>query len=65
VAEAVRQAPHLRLTGVETYEGLVSSGGSGADLAEVDGFLAGVADIVAPLTGKSLFDTDEVIVTAT
>jgi D-serine dehydratase len=64
VAEAVRQARHLRLTGVETYEGLVSSGGSGADLAEVDGFLAGVADIVALLTGKSLFDTDEVIVTA-
>jgi D-serine dehydratase len=64
VAEAVRGARHLRLTGVETYEGLVASGGSAADLAEVDGFLAGVADIARLLADKGLYDTAEVIVTA-
>jgi D-serine dehydratase len=64
VAEAVRRTRHLRLTGVEAYEGLVTAGASADDLAEVDRFLAGVADIARLLAGKDLYDTAEVIVTA-
>jgi D-serine dehydratase len=64
VAEEVGRARHLRLTGVEAYEGLAGSGGSAAELAGVDRFLAGVADVARLLAAKGLFDTDEVIVTA-
>ncbi|MFE7438990.1 amino acid deaminase [Streptomyces chartreusis] len=64
VAEAIQQARHLRLAGVEAYEGLVASGATAGDVDAVDQFLTTVADTARLLAGKNLFDADEIIVTA-
>ncbi|MBJ8344320.1 alanine racemase [Antrihabitans sp. YC2-6] len=64
VADAVSAARHLTLRGVETYEGLVTSGGSATDLAAIDVLFDRVRRLVDLLEERDLFGAGDVIVTA-
>ena len=64
VARLVAEAPHLELAGVETYEGLVTTGGAPADLEAVDAHFAAVRGIVRRLAAERLLTTAAPLVTA-
>ena len=64
VAEACQRSPRLRLVGVEGYEGLVTSGGSPRDLAEVDAFLDRIHAVTIDLDSAGLFEGEAIVVTA-
>ncbi|PKW18502.1 alanine racemase [Saccharopolyspora spinosa] len=64
VAAAVAATEHLRLVGVEAYEGLVTGGMTPEDLHALDTFFAGVRSIVLELARRDLFDANRIIVTA-
>src|SRR3712207_6202362 len=64
VARIVSDAPHLELAGVETYEGLVTAGGSPADLDAVDAHFAFVREVVRRLAAERLLTTATPLVTA-
>ncbi|WP_067682530.1 amino acid deaminase [Nocardia miyunensis] len=64
VAEAVHGSSHLLLGGVETYEGLVTSGGACEDIAAVDAHFDRVRHVVELLMEHKLFGTETIIVTA-
>ena len=62
VAEAVAASTHLRLVGVECYEGLAASGASERDVAALVDLFSRVRGTL--LRVADLLDTDEVVVTA-
>lgn len=65
VGKAVANAQHVRLVGVETYEGLVTAGGTDRDIAALDAHLMGVRDLLGTLERQGLLDdTEEVFVSA-
>lgn len=65
VAEAVVRSRHLRLAGVEAFEGIIHSDDQSATLDAVDRFLAGVRDLIVDLDAAQVFDhAEEVLVTA-
>ena len=65
VAHAVAAARHLRLAGVEAFEGVIHAGGLAETMAAVDGFLSQMRAIVLDLDRAGLFaDLPEVILTA-
>lgn len=64
VAHVVMESVHLRLVGVEAYEGMVATGSSPEDLAALDHFLASVRTTVVELASAGLLEGDEIIVTA-
>lgn len=64
VAAAVRRSAHLRLVGVEAYEGLVTSGSGPEDLAALDAFMGRVRQVVLDLAAEGLLSGVEVVVTA-
>lgn len=65
VAEAVGKARHLRLAGVEGYEGVIGHDAEPQTLAAVDSFLNRVRDLTLALARRGDFDgLDEVLVTA-
>jgi len=64
VARAVRSTTHLRLAGVEAFEGALVADASDDALAVLDELLAAVRDVVDAVGREGLFDVDEVIVTA-
>jgi D-serine dehydratase len=64
VARAVADSPHLRLVGVEAFEGLVADGSSESELDDVDRFFARFRATVVRLARDGLLDRDEIIVTA-
>jgi D-serine dehydratase len=65
VANAVAESRHLQLLGVESYEGLVTSGASAEDLVDIDSHLATVRDILTSLERDGLFPGDgQIYVTA-
>jgi D-serine deaminase-like pyridoxal phosphate-dependent protein len=65
IAGAVRAAPHLRLVGLEGYEGAVSAPTFPERVAAVDRFLLELRQLAAELFHAGLFDRpDEVIVSA-
>jgi D-serine dehydratase len=61
VAAAVAKSEHLQLVGLETYEGLVTGGGSPADIAALDAHFARVRELVATLDIRGLFDSTETV----
>lgn len=64
VAHAVVDSAHLRLVGVEAYEGLVTDGGSEEELLALDQFLGRFRETVVELAQAGLLERDEIIVTA-
>lgn len=64
VAEAVAVSKHLRLAGVEAYEGLVATDATDRDVANLDAFFARMRQTLVQIAGAGLLQTDEVIVTA-
>lgn len=64
VAVAVAESRHLRLVGVEGYEGLAASGASEDDLRAVDAFLGRVRQTAVELAAGGLLDAEEIVVTA-
>jgi D-serine dehydratase len=64
VAHALMESIHLRLVGVEGYEGMVASGSSREDLAALDRFFARFRTTVVELASAGLLECDEIIVTA-
>ncbi|HET9125992.1 MAG TPA: alanine racemase [Solirubrobacteraceae bacterium] len=64
VARAVRSAAHLRLGGVEAFEGVLAASADDEAFARVDGLLASVRESVRRIAALDLFDRDELIVTA-
>jgi D-serine dehydratase len=61
VAEAVEKSEHLQLVGLETYEGLVTGGGSHTDIAELDAHFDRVRELVVTLDIRGLFDSTETV----
>ena len=61
VARAVGAANHLRLLGVEGYEGAVGSRRSAAELATVDAYLDELRQTTVKLADHGCFDGDEPI----
>jgi D-serine dehydratase len=64
VAAAVAESRHLRLVGVEGYEGLAASGASDDELQAVDAFIAQVRQTTVELASSGLLDAEEIVVTA-
>ena len=64
VAEAVRDAPELRLAGVEGFEGLLQYGDPDGRAADVRGFLGSLAELAVAVDDRGLFDADPVLVSA-
>lgn len=65
VAAAVGRAAHLRLVGVEGYEGVLGNDAQPATLADVDLFLSRVRELTLALADRGDFEgLDEVLVTA-
>ena len=64
VARAVHRAAHLRLVGVEAFEGALASDVSAEALAVIDELCARVRQATLALAAENLFETPDVIVTA-
>ncbi|MGE0218328.1 alanine racemase [Mycolicibacterium sp.] len=65
VAHAVAESEHLRLIGVESYEGLVTSGARTEDLADIDGHLRTLREVLISLDDAGYFPgSDEIYVSA-
>lgn len=65
VAHAVAESKHLRLIGVETYEGLVTGSGDAQAMVELDTHLTVLRDVLTSLDSQGHFaDTDELYVSA-
>lgn len=65
VGRAVAASPHLRLIGVESYEGLVTGGGSADDLAAIDRHLTSLRDVLKAVDEDGSFgDTEQIYVTS-
>jgi D-serine deaminase-like pyridoxal phosphate-dependent protein len=65
VAEAVAASPALRLAGVASYEGAVTSSTSTEGLAAVHDHLSELRDLALDLAGRGHFDgLDQIVVTA-
>lgn len=64
VARAVAASRHLSLAGVETYEGLVTSGTAPEDLREVDALCDRVGTVIRQIAEERLFDVPTITVTA-
>lgn len=64
VARAVHSAPHLRLVGVEAFEGALASDVSAEAFAVVDELCARVRAATVAIAREDLFETRDVIVTA-
>lgn len=65
VAHAVAEAKHLRLVGVESYEGLVTGGGDAQALADLDAHLTELRETLTSLDQQGYFgDSDEIYVSA-
>jgi D-serine deaminase-like pyridoxal phosphate-dependent protein len=65
VAQAVRASRHLRLVGVEGYEGIIPADRSLAGLASVDTFVAELRNLTTDLQRSGFFDgVPEIIVSA-
>ncbi len=64
VARSVAASRHLTLAGIETYEGLVTSGVAPEDLARVDALCDRVGIIIREIGAEGLFDVPTITVTA-
>ena len=64
VARAIAAADGLALAGFEGYEGLLVSDDRGADLRQVDAFLARLVDLVRGADAEGLFAVSEILVSA-
>jgi D-serine dehydratase len=64
VAEAVAASEHLRLVGVEAYEGLVATDATERDFDNLNAFFTRMRRTLMRVAGAGLLQTDEVIVTA-
>ena len=64
VAEAVAASRHLRLVGVESYEGLVATDATEQDVAKLGSFFARMRHTLVAVAGAGLLRTEEVIVSA-
>jgi D-serine dehydratase len=64
VARAVAASRHLTLAGIETYEGLVTSGIAPEDLSQVDALCERVGDIIRQIAADGLFGAPMITVTA-
>ncbi len=65
VAQAVRASKHLRLVGVEGYEGMIHADRSPAGLQAIDAYAAELRGLTTDLQSKGFFDdVDEIIVSA-
>jgi D-serine deaminase-like pyridoxal phosphate-dependent protein len=65
VAAAVGRAPHLRLVGVELFEGVIGHDDEPQTLATVDAFLTRQRDLAVALARRDDFEgLDEILVTA-
>ena len=65
VARAVRDTRHLRLVGVEGYEGIITADRSPAGLEAVDAFVAELREVATDLAHGGFFDGEsEIIVSA-
>jgi D-serine dehydratase len=65
VARAVNESQHLRLIGVESYEGLVTGGGDARAMGDLDAHLSVLRDVLTSLDQQGYFAaTDEIYVSA-
>jgi len=65
VAGAVARSPHLRLAGVEGYEGIIEEGDLGATLRSVDEYVDRIRAVTESLAAGGTFrGSDEAVVTA-
>lgn len=64
LARAVAQAPHLRLAGVEGYEGLWVTHHSEEDLRRVHAFLAELLQLARECDADGLFGGEDILVSA-
>jgi D-serine dehydratase len=64
LARRVNASPALRLAGVEAYEGLWATGEDAQDRALVDNLLTRLHGFVRACESESLFEADEIIVSA-
>lgn len=64
LARALRASPAVRLAGIECYEGLGASGDSARDETYAAALMQRLARIAEVCDSESLFETDEVLVSA-
>ncbi|QHI98482.1 amino acid deaminase [Xylophilus rhododendri] len=64
LAQALHDSPAMRLVGIECYEGLGATGDSVADAAFANALMDRVAAVAQEADKLSLFETDEVLVSA-
>lgn len=64
LARAIAASPHLRLSGIECYEGGFATGDAEADAVRAAPLLAQVRELAIACASENLFDTDEVILSA-
>jgi D-serine dehydratase len=64
VARSVRNSRHLALAGVETYEGLLTTGIAPSDLEGIKELFADVRRLVRDISVEGLFETSTITVTA-
>ncbi len=64
VARAVARSPHLRLSGVEGYEGVVAASRAPGALAAVDAYLSELGSLAVALHAERLAGTRRLVVSA-
>lgn len=65
VAEAAFTSPHLALTGVSGFDGILGARGDRSAFEVVDGFLTDIVDLAQAIDAKGWFEpTPEVVITA-
>lgn len=65
IARAVSRAAHLRLAGVEAYEGVIGGATLQERIAEVDAFLYSIRELTEALAAEGLFgEESEIVVSA-
>jgi D-serine dehydratase len=64
VAAAIHASPALRLSGIECYEGSVTTGESARDRREVDALMRRVSDAALACDRAGFFENEEVLITA-
>jgi D-serine deaminase-like pyridoxal phosphate-dependent protein len=65
VAEAIRRSPHVRLAGMEGYEGIIQAGDLETTLREVDEYLDHLREVTMSLVASGSFEgSNEVVVSA-
>ena len=64
LARAIHASQHLRLLGIECYEGLLAKGDDAADRAQARALMQQVSELAVLCEEQGLFDTSDIIISA-